>query len=82
MWLESDGYGRTTTISPPYYCEIERGTRQPDMAYSMMEKIANALDLPVQKIIDAESEYKASIKKAPHNCTTDDLLGGKRKQAL
>ena len=52
------------TISPPYYCEIERGTRQPDMAYSMMEKIANALGVPVQVIIEAEKEYKSNVTKA------------------
>ena len=51
-------------VSQPYYCEIESGKRQPDMAYSMMEKLAKALDVPVQEIIDAESDYKAKTRIA------------------
>lgn len=37
---------------------------KPDMAYSMMEKIANALGVPVQVIIEAEKEYKSNVTKA------------------
>ena len=42
------------SISTPYYCDIENGRKQPDMAYSMMEKIANALGISVQEVINAE----------------------------
>jgi len=45
-------------VSQPYYCEIESGNRQPDMAYSMMERLASALGVPVQDIIAAETAYK------------------------
>jgi transcriptional regulator with XRE-family HTH domain len=41
-------------ISQAHLCEIEKGTRHKDMTYSMMEKIAEALGVPVQEIIDAE----------------------------
>ena len=58
--LTQDDFAKRIGISPGYCCEIERGTRQPDMAYSMMEKIANALDVPVQVIIEAENEYRAN----------------------
>ena len=46
-------------ITQAYYSEIENGKCQPDMAYSMMEKLANALGVPVQEIIDAENSYRA-----------------------
>ena len=36
-------------ITQAYYSEIENGKCQPDMAYSMMEKIANALGISVQE---------------------------------
>ena len=45
-------------ISQPYYSEIERGGRQKDMTYSMMERLAGALGRPVQDIIDAERAAK------------------------
>lgn len=48
-------------VSQPYYCEMEKGSRQQDMAYSMMEKLAEAFDVPVRVIIDAESEYATSL---------------------
>ena len=47
------------SISPPYYCDIENGNRQKDMTYSMMEKLAVALEVPVQEIIEAENAYRA-----------------------
>ena len=61
--LTQDEFAKRIGISPGYCCEIERGTRQPDMAYSMMKKIANALDVPVQEIIDADKEHKATVEK-------------------
>ena len=48
------------SISSPYYCDIENGNRQPDMAYSMMEKLASALGVPVHEVIEAENAYRAS----------------------
>ena len=47
-------------FTPHYYSYIENGKRQPDMAFSMMKKLATALGFPIQKIIDAESAYKAN----------------------
>ena len=44
-------------ITRPYYIDIENGDRQMDMTYSMMEKLASALDVPVSVIIDGEKEY-------------------------
>jgi len=44
-------------ISSNYYMYIENGSRQTDMAYSIMEKLASAFEVPVQCIIDAEREY-------------------------
>ena len=48
------------SISAPYYCDIENGNKQKDMAYSMMEKLASALGVPVQEIIESENAYRAS----------------------
>lgn len=45
-----------------YYSEIESGIRQPDMTYSMMEKLAVAFEVPVQTIIEAETAYTAQTK--------------------
>ena len=47
------------SISQPYYYDVEIGSSQTDMAYSMMERLAAAFDVPVQEIIDAEREYMA-----------------------
>lgn len=44
-------------ISQPYYCDVEKGSRQQDMTYSMMEKLAAAFGVPLQTIIDAEAAY-------------------------
>ena len=46
-------------VAQPYYCEIEKGSKQPDMAYSMMEKLAAAFNVSVQTVIDAETAYVA-----------------------
>ena len=34
-------------VQQGYYGELENGKRQPDMAYSMMERLAAAFDVPV-----------------------------------
>ena len=47
-------------ITQQYYSLIESGERQQDMLYSTMEKLAAALSVPVQVIIDAESAYRAT----------------------
>ena len=47
-------------ITQAYYSEIENGKCQPDMAYSMMEKLASALGVPVQEVIEAENAYRAN----------------------
>ena len=65
------------SITQAYYSEIENGKCQPDMSYSMMEKIANALGVPVQEIIDAENEYRANRngkKKAPGGAGMQPIL--------
>jgi transcriptional regulator with XRE-family HTH domain len=49
---------RQLDIAQPYYCEIERGTRQRDMTYSMMERLAAVFNVPVNNVIDAETDYK------------------------
>jgi len=41
-------------ITSGYLCEIERGTRQIDMALSMAELLSAALDMPLQDVINAE----------------------------
>ena len=51
-------------VSQPHYCEIEKGTRQRDMSYSMMEKLAAAFGVPVETIIEAEKEYIAKQETA------------------
>lgn len=45
-------------ISQSYYAAIEAGKRQTDMSYSMMERLAKAFKLPVQAVIEAESERR------------------------
>jgi len=62
--LSQKDMARRLSIAQPYYCEIESGKRQPDMAYSMMEKLATALGVPVQTIIDAEVTYKAGSSRS------------------
>ena len=47
-------------ITQAYFCDIENGRKQSDMTYSMMEKLAKALQVPVQAIIDAESARKST----------------------
>ena len=42
-----------------YYNMIENGVRQKNMTYTMMAKLAAAFKVPVQTIIDAETEYQA-----------------------
>ena len=44
-------------VSQPYYCDMESGYRQHNMAYSMMERLAAAFDVPVQTIIEAEKNH-------------------------
>ena len=51
-------------ISESYFCLLESGERQQDMTYSMMERLASALDVPVQRIIDAELAYKSALTDA------------------
>ena len=46
------------SVAQPYYCKIENGTKQLDMTYSMMEKLASALNVPVQEVIEAERAYR------------------------
>ena len=46
-------------ISQNYYSTIETGERQRDMTYSMMEKLAAALGVPVLEITSAETAYRA-----------------------
>lgn len=48
-------------VSQPYYCEMESGSRQKDMSYSMMVKLANAFNVHIQVIIDAESDYVKAL---------------------
>ena len=42
------------SIAQSYYSRIENGKNQRDMTYSMIEKLAHALGVTVQEIIDAE----------------------------
>ena len=42
------------------YSAIENGNHQRDMAYSIMERLAEAFGVPVQIIIDAEIAYKGA----------------------
>ena len=40
-------------ISQPYYCDIEKGNRQKDMTYSMMEKLSDVLGVSIGEIAAA-----------------------------
>lgn len=55
---------KTINVSESYYNMIENGERQQDMSYSIMEKLATAFEVPVQKIIDAETAYRTSQDSA------------------
>ena len=55
---------RRLCVAQPYYCEIELGKRQPDMTYSMMVKLAKALSVPIEKIIEAETAYVSKEQSA------------------
>ena len=47
------------SIAQSYYSRIENGKKQPDMAYSMMEKLASVFNVSVQEIIDAEKDWRS-----------------------
>jgi len=50
---------RLTGLGQSYYHAIEHGERQQNMKLSTIEKLADALNLPVQTIINAETDYRA-----------------------
>ena len=41
--LSQKEIAKQLSVVQSYYCKIENGIKQPDMAYSMMEKIAHAM---------------------------------------
>ena len=55
------------SVSQPYYCDIENGRRQSDMSYSLMEKLATALNVSVQEIIDAEKNRHEMSEGGNHD---------------
>ena len=48
--------------SQQYYAMIENGLRKQDMAYSMMEKLAEVFGVSVDVIISYETDYRKSIE--------------------
>lgn len=45
-------------ISEGYYSLIEKGERQSDMPISMVKKLANVFEVPIEVILEKESEVK------------------------
>jgi len=52
--LKQSDVAASMGISANYYNYIENGKRQAKMTYGIMEKLAAALDMPVDDIISAE----------------------------
>lgn len=45
------------------YCSlIENGDRQQNMQISVMEKLASAFDVPLEKIVYEETRYRAQVQ--------------------
>ena len=51
-------------MSQSYYAAIEVNARQKDMDISIMEKLAAAFEISIQKIVEAESKYRAERNSA------------------
>lgn len=56
--LSQSDFAKRVGVTPGYCCEIESGSRQRDMTYSMMERLASALNVPVQEVVNAETAYR------------------------
>ena len=61
--LPQGAVSKKLNVSQAFYCRVEQGKKVHNMTYLMMEKLATALEVPVQTIIDAEKEYAASIHR-------------------
>ena len=45
-------------ISESYYCAIENGMRQQSMDISLAQNLSKVLNIPIKRILDAESKRK------------------------
>lgn len=45
-------------VSREYYTRIENGERQKDMSLSVMQKLAAVFAVPVEQIMELETEYQ------------------------
>ena len=61
-----------TGMSRSNYTNVENGTRQTDMSFSVMKKIAQAFSVPIEKIVKEEEKYQKHIS----DCSIEELLEG------
>jgi len=47
-----------TGLSQQYYAFIENGERQKDMSLSVLKKLAAVFEVPVEQIMELETEYQ------------------------
>lgn len=56
-------------VSPTYYTSIENADRQKDMAFSIMQKLAQTFGTSVEQIMELETEYQQSQDKTKSDKT-------------
>lgn len=56
--LSQQSVADETGLSQQYYAFIENGERQKDMSLSVMKKLAAVFGVPVEQIMELETEYQ------------------------
>lgn len=74
--LSQKEIGRQLNISESYYNLIENGERQKKMSLSILLRLSQILDTPIQTLIGLESDYISDLnkkRKKDYNGRTENL---------